>query len=161
VSDSIKALRMMANPTRRQVVNCIVEEAIRLTSSKIGYFALLNEAEDELKMLGWSKSAMNACAMIDKPIIYPLEQTGLWGDCVRERGPVIVNDYAESTRVTKKGYPPGHVELIRHMNVPMHGGGRLAGILGVGNKDADYTDADAAALQKLADDVWRIVRNRI
>lgn len=158
MTDPLKALRALVNPTKKQVVNAIMEEAIKLTSSKIGYLAVMSEAEDELTMLAWSKSAMNACSVIDKPIIYPLEQTGLWGDCIRERQAVITNNYEESTRSTKKGYPSGHVQIVRHMNAPMHGDKRLTGILGVGNKETDYTEADADALQAFADGAWNVLK---
>jgi hypothetical protein len=37
---------------------------------------------------------MQECAIIDKPIDYPLETTGLWGEVVRQRRSIITNDYA-------------------------------------------------------------------
>lgn len=158
MSDPMKALNVLMNPSKKTLVNTIMEEAIKLTGSSLGYFAVMNDEENELTMLAWSKSAMKACSVIDRPFTYPLEQTGLWGDCIRERKAVITNDYEDSTRATKRGYPAGHVHIIRHMNVPIHGNGRLAGILGVGNKETDYTREDAEALQKFADDTWRVFK---
>jgi GAF domain-containing protein len=140
------------------VLNVAVEEAIRLTGSTIGYFAVMNDTEDVLTMLGWSKTAMAACGMMDKPIVYPLEQTGLWGDCVRARGPVITNDYENSTSLTKKGYPDNHVTVIRHMNVPVWSGKKIVGVLGVGNKAAEYSDADAKLLQEFGDQAWTYLK---
>ena len=32
--------------------------------------------------------------MIDKPIVYQVKDTGLWGEAIRQRIPVITNDYA-------------------------------------------------------------------
>ena len=130
------------NEAGEDVVDVYVDEAIAITQSKIGYFAVMNENEDVLTMIGWSKTAMDACSMIQKPIIYPIVETGLWGDCVRERKPVITNDYENSTRITKKGYPDGHVEVIHHMNVPIMEGSKIVGILGVGNKESGYTEED-------------------
>jgi hypothetical protein len=135
-------------------VDMYVDEAIRLTNSQIGYFAILSWTEDELTMLGWSKSAMDACKSITKPIRYKLVETGLWGDCVRERKPVVTNDYAGSIRPNKKGYPKGHVQVVRHMNVPIHHGVKIRGIMGVGNKTADYSALDAETLQRFANEGW-------
>ncbi len=45
-----------------------------------------------------------------KPIVYPIEKTGLWGDGVHEKRPVVTNDYKSLVRPTKKGYPAGHVD---------------------------------------------------
>jgi hypothetical protein len=136
-------------------VDLYVEHAILITQSKIGYFAFLSWNEDSLTMLGWSKSAMDACMEVTKPIKYQLVDTGLWGDCVRERRPVITNDYAKSTAPNKKGYPSGHVTVVRHMNVPIQETTRIRGILGVGNKDVEYSGHDAESLQNFADAGWK------
>ena len=103
--------RMHMNEWQR-AVDLYVEEAIRITESTIGYFALMSWNEDALTMLGWSKTAMDACRAITKPIRYKLVETGLWGDCVRQRCAVITNNYANSTSPTKKGYPSGHVTVV-------------------------------------------------
>ena len=136
-------------------VDFLVHEAAALTKSTLAYFAVMNGPEDVLTMIGWSKTAMDACAMMDKPIVYPIEKTGLWGDCVRERAPVVTNDYAASTRPTKKGYPEGHVQVVRHLNVCMMDGDHVAGVLGVGNKTDDYTDVDVRELQAFANACWK------
>ena len=82
-----------------------------LTSSTIGYLAFVNEDETVLTMHSWSKTAMAACAIIDKPIVYPVATTGLWGEAVRQRKPVITNDY-QVPNPLKKGHPEGHVECF-------------------------------------------------
>src|SRR3989339_270283 len=86
--------------------------------SQIGYLAFMNEDETVLTMQAWSKTAMQDCAIIDKPMDYPLETTGLWGEAVRQRRPMITNDYA-ALNPYKKGYPEGHVEIRRHLNIPV------------------------------------------
>ena len=77
-------------------------DAVRLTESTMGYLAFMNEDETVLTMHSWSKTAMKQCAMIDKPIVYPVETTGLWGVAVRQRKPIITNDYGAQD-VKKKG----------------------------------------------------------
>jgi GAF domain-containing protein len=156
-----KALEKLAsmNKARRQAAaDVLVEEAVRIMQSTMGYFAVMNDTEDVLTMVGWSKSAMGACAMMDKPIVYPMEETGLWGDAVRERKAVVTNDYAGSKKPTKKGYPEGHVKLTRHINVPVWDGEHIVGVLGVGNKETDYSDADAEMLQELANRSWAYLK---
>ncbi|MBI5396305.1 MAG: GAF domain-containing protein [Verrucomicrobia bacterium] len=136
------------------MVKRLVEEAAALTESAMAYFAVTNEAETELTMIAWSKKAIAGCSMVDKPLIYPIETTGLWGDCIRERGAVITNDYENCTRKTKKGCPDGHVPVKRHMTVPVMAGQRIKGVLGVGNKEAEYTEKDSALLQSFANAAW-------
>jgi two-component system phosphate regulon sensor histidine kinase PhoR len=145
----------------KPMVNNFVDGAVDVTDSQLGYFAVLNDTEDVLIMLGWSNTAMDNCSIIDKPLVYPLEQTGVWGDCIRERGPVMINDYQNCERPTKKGYPAEHVHVVRHMNLPIWEGEHMAGILGVGNKPTDYTDDDAHAMQQYAQAVWDVVKKGV
>ncbi len=50
-----------------------------LDGKQIGYLALMNDDESVLTMRYWSKSAMAQCGVIDKPMIYPVEETGSVG----------------------------------------------------------------------------------
>jgi len=81
-----------------------MEAAVALTQSKIGYVAFVNDDETVLTMHSWSKTAMQECAIQDKPIVYPLVDTGLWGEALRQRKPIITNDY-EAPNPHKRGYP--------------------------------------------------------
>ena len=154
MADFFDELEKLETSEWQKAVDLYVEEAIRITGSAIGYFALMSWDETELTMFSWSKTAMDACEAITKPIKYKLVETGLWGDCVRERHYVITNDYANSRSPSKKGYPSGHVPVIRHLNVPVEHGDKIRGVLGVGNKAALYSESDAQRLQDFANDGW-------
>lgn len=39
---------------------------------------------------------MPECTIVEKQTKYNLAETGLWGDAIRKRRPIITNDYAES-----------------------------------------------------------------
>ena len=94
--------------------------------------------------------------MIDKPIVYPVKDTGLWGEAIRQRKAVITNDYAASNPL-KKGTPSGHVHLTRHMNIPLFDGGRIVAVAGVANKAGDYQDDDIRQLTLFMDGMWKIL----
>ena len=110
-------------------------------------------------MHSWSKTAMDQCAIIDKPIVYPIETTGLWGEAVRQRQPVITNDYAAPNPL-KKGHPEGHVQVTRHMNVPIFDDQRIVVVAGVGNKEEPYDDSDVRQLTLLMQGMWRLIQRR-
>jgi len=143
----------------QEITDFALEEAVRLTESKIGYLAFMNEDETVLTMHSWSKTAMEQCAVIDKPIVYPVETTGLWGEAVRQRKPIITNDYT-APDPRKKGYPKGHVEVIRHMNIPVFDGERIVAVAGVGNKNAPYDESDVRQLTLLVQGMWRLLQHR-
>jgi signal transduction histidine kinase len=152
-------LNQMTDATLQQITDFALEEAVRLTRSTIGYLAFLNEDESILTMHSWSKSAMKECAIHDKPIVYPVASTGLWGEAVRQRQPVITNDYSAASPL-KKGCPEGHVLMERHMNTPVFDGSRIVIVAGVGNKADNYDNGDVQQLTLLMEGMWRLLAQR-
>ena len=153
-------LNEMTTSSLKEVADFALGETVRLTRSRIGYLAFVNEDESLLTMYSWSREAMQECAIADKPRKYLLASTGLWGEAVRQRKPVITNDYA-APNPCKKGYPPGHVEVRRHMNVPIFDGERIVIVAGVGNKDEKYDETDVRQLTLVMQGMWyRIQHSR-
>ncbi|MCL4207106.1 MAG: GAF domain-containing protein [Pirellulaceae bacterium] len=157
--EALLQLGQMTDATLQQITDFALEEAVRLTQSEIGYLAFTTEDESVLIMHSWSKTAMKECAIINKPIEYPVVTTGLWGEAVRQRQPVITNDYAAPSP-WKKGYPTGHVTVRRHMNVPIFEGDRIVAVSGVGNKTEPYDESDVRQLTLLAQGMWRLIQRK-
>ena len=111
------AIRSMDEKSLKEIADAVLEAATRLTDSPIGYLAFLDEREKVLTMHAWSSQAMADCAVPEPTKVFPLESTGLWGEAVRQRKPIITNDYG-ATNPLKRGLPEGHIPLTRHMNVP-------------------------------------------
>ncbi|MBC8869310.1 MAG: response regulator [Planctomycetes bacterium] len=158
--EALLRLNQMTDASLQEITDFALEEGVRLTDSRIGYLAFMNDDETVLTMHSWSKTAMQQCAIIDKPIVYPVEMTGLWGEAVRQRKPVITNDY-EAPNALKKGHPEGHVAVKRHMNIPVFDGESIVAVAGVGNKKEEYNDSDIRQLTLLMQGMWRLIqRNR-
>ena len=152
-------LNEMSDAPLKEITDFALEEAVRLTRSTIGYLAFMSADEKVLTMHSWSKAAMRECAVIDKPIVYQVAETGLWGEAVRQRRPVITNDYAAPNPL-KKGAPPGHVPVLRHMNAPVFEDQRVVLVAGVGNKAEPYDESDVAQLQLLMIGMWRLLQRK-
>jgi len=157
--EALLHLGQMATASVQEIMDFALEGAVRLTESTIGYLAFMNEDETVLTMHSWSRTAMTQCAMTDKPIVYPVQTTGLWGEAVRQRKPIITNDYA-APNVRKKGYPAGHVEVVRHMNIPVFDGEHIVAVAGVGNKSGPYNESDVRQLTLLMQGMWRLLQRR-
>ncbi len=157
--EALLQLSQMADAPLKEITDFALEEAVRLTGSQIGYLAFMNEDESVLTMHSWSQSAMKECAIIDKPIVYPVATTGLWGEAVRQRKPVITNDYAAPNPL-KKGHPEGHVAIVRHMNIPVFDGEAIVAVAGVGNKESEYDESDVRELALLMQGMWRLVQRK-
>lgn len=155
--EALVNLSQMSGTSLEALTHFTLEEGVRLTKSKIGYLAFMNEDETVLTMHAWSRHAMDQCAISDKPIEYPIATTGQWGEAVRQRRPVITNDFA-APRPDKKGYPPGHVEVLRHLNLPVFDGQRIVAVAGVGNKEEPYNASDVRQLTLLMDGMWKLVQ---
>lgn len=157
--EALVSLNQMGDSPLPDITHYAMEEAVRLTESELGYIALVSDDESTLHMHAWSATAMAECRIKDKPLVYPVTTTGLWGEAVRQRRPVITNDY-QTPNPWKKGYPTGHVALSRHMNVPIFDNGRIVVVAGVGNKPRDYDESDVRQLTLLMNGMWQIVQRK-
>ncbi|MGC9395696.1 MAG: GAF domain-containing protein [Anaerolineae bacterium] len=163
--ETLLRLYQMREASFEAIMDFALEAAVHLTGSEIGYLAFTNEDEADaghpivLTMQAWSRTAMEECAIADKPLVYPLEKMGLWGEAVRQRRPIVTNDYT-APNPWKKGYPEGHIALQRHVNVPIFSGDRIVIVAGVANKPRDYDDTDVRQLTLLMEEVWQLVERR-
>ena len=152
-------LGQMAGTSIREVLDFGLEEAVALTESCLGYIYFYDEAKEEFTLYSWSKEVMDACKILEPQTTYHLGKTGLWGEAVRQRRPILVNEFA-APHPHKKGYPEGHAELRRFMTVPLFRGGRIVAVVGVGNKAAPYGDQDVDQLNEFMNGLWSIVERR-
>jgi PAS domain S-box-containing protein len=158
--EALLRLHRMTEASLQEIASHAMEEAVRLTQSEIGYIAFMNPEETVLTMHAWSKGAMAQCRIAEKPIAYPVDTTGLWGEAVRRRQPVITNDFALPDPA-KRGLPEGHVEIRRHMNVPIFEGDRIVIVAGVGNKGEPYDEADLRQLRLLMSGMWAVSQRKL
>lgn len=131
----------------------VLNEAIKLTESKFGYIYLYNEETKEFILNSWSNDVMKECAVVEKLTKYQLEKTGLWGEVVRQRQPIIVNNY-EMPNSMKKGYPEGHVKLTKFMSIPVIIDNRIVAVVGMANKEYDYDNYDVYQIITLMNGIW-------
>ena len=138
----------------REFLDYSLEEAIKLTGSKIGYIYLYDEEKRELILNSWSKEVMKECSVVSPQTVYQLDKTGIWGEVVRQRKPIIVNDYL-APHPLKKGYPVGHANLFRWMSIPVLSENRIVAVVGIANKDDLYNQADVRQLTLLMESAWK------
>ncbi len=143
----------------RDILRLTLDEIEALTGSKIGFYHFLEEDQETLSLQGWSTNTISSmCTAEGAGSHYNISQAGVWVDCVRERRPVIHNDY--SSLPHKKGLPKGHAPVVREMVVPIFRGDRILAVIGVGNKETDYTNADVEIAKLLGDFSWEIVERK-
>ena len=156
--NSLLELSQMAHElSESEIVQAAVEQAVSLTGSEIGYSHFVNPDQQTIRLVTWSERTMEQCTAVYETH-YPIEQAGVWADCVRLGRPVIHNDYQNLP--DRKGYPPGHAHLVRHVSVPVFDAGRVMLILGVGNKRTDYDETDVRQMLLIGDQLFKILERR-
>jgi signal transduction histidine kinase/CheY-like chemotaxis protein len=157
----LKALFAMsqkaAGMSENELLRMGLEESVRLTGSEIGYMHVVHEDQEHLEFFAWSAGALRHCKTMEASH-YPVSKAGIWADALRQRRPVVHNDYQNLPN--RKGYPVKHALLVRHLAVPVIESGKVRIVIGVGNKPSNYDEANMHELQLLGDDLWRIVMRR-
>ncbi|MDZ7753143.1 MAG: PAS domain S-box protein [Gammaproteobacteria bacterium] len=134
------------------------ELAEDLTGSRVSFIHFVNDDEQTIELVTWSRRTLDHYCSAVHDTHYPVQQAGVWADALRRREPVVFNDYEAYPH--KHGLPEGHAELRRLISVPVIEGGRVVMLAGVGNKDTDYTTMDVETVQLIASQVWRLVQRQ-
>ena len=143
----------------QDLLDFALHQVLSLTESPIGYIYFYDEKKHEFSLNSWSKNVMKECLIVEKKTCYELSKTGIWGEAVRQRKPVMLNDFAASHPL-KKGYPEGHVPLRKYLTVPVFLEDRIVAVVGVANKETDYSGDDVGELTVVMDAVWKIVEKQ-
>ncbi|SJZ65334.1 diguanylate cyclase (GGDEF) domain-containing protein [Trichlorobacter thiogenes] len=136
-----------------------LDEVCRISDSPIGFYHFVDPDQQALTLQAWStRTLQEFCRAEGHGMHYGVEQAGVWAECIQTRAPAIHNDYAGLPN--KKGLPPGHAPVMRELVVPVIRDERIVAVLGVGNKESDYTLKDAEEVLYLADVTWEIIDSR-
>lgn len=129
-----------------------------LTDSRIAFIHFVNGDQDTIELVNWSRRTLDGYCTAVADRHYPVRQAGIWADALRQRAPVLVNDYPGFA--AKHGLPAGHAVLERFISVPVIEDDRVVMLAGVGNKPEDYGETDVETVQLLANAIWRLARHR-
>jgi len=145
--------------TIQELLDYALDEALKLTNSKLGYIYHYSEKDKQFILNTWSSGVMEACSVKNPPLVYQLEKTGIWGEAVRQQKPIIVNDF-QAPHPLKKGTPEGHAKLNNFMTVPVVQNKQIVAVVGTANKNSDYDNDDVVQLTLLMDSVWKMVNRK-
>lgn len=150
----------LADDSEQAFMDFALEQAIFLTASKLGFLYLYQEKTRTFTLLSWSRDVAEACSIREPRTTYHLEKTGLWGEVVRQRAPVVWNDF-QSPHPLQKGYPTGHAHLERFLSIPVVREGQgIVAVAGVANKETDYDTRDQENLEVFCSKVWDVLDRR-
>jgi len=155
----LSLLEFATTHSLEELLQKTLDEVGALTESPIGFYHFVDKDQKTLSLQAWSTRTVNEfCKAEGQGMHYGIDQAGVWVDCVRQRRPVIHNDYYSLPH--RKGFPEGHAAVIRELVVPIMRGGYVVAILGIGNKPTNYTDIDVEVVSYLADVAWEITERK-
>jgi len=120
-----------------EAAGVIFDHACRLTGASSGYIALLSESGDENEVLFLDSGGL-PCS-VDPELPMPIR--GLRAEAYRSGEVVYDNRFMKSDWVAFM--PAGHMELRNVLFAPLNIAGRTQGIMGLANKQGDFTERDA------------------
>jgi len=133
-----------------------LDQAEIISDSRIGFFHFIEEDQVTISLQNWSSNTLkNMCTAEGKGQHYPVDQAGVWAECLRTRKAMIYNDYPSLTN--RQGMPVGHAPVTRFISVPILRNEKVVAIIGVGNKAADYDQQDVEVVSLLANEAWDLV----
>ncbi|MCU7892650.1 MAG: PAS domain S-box protein [Candidatus Thiodiazotropha sp. (ex Ustalcina ferruginea)] len=135
-----------------------LELAEELTSSLISFIHFVSHDEQDIELVTWSKHTLQEYCQTVHDKHYPVNDAGIWADALRQRKPVVFNDYLSYP--DKHGLPEGHAKLTRIISIPVIENDKVVMLVGVGNKPTNYTALDVESTQQIANEIWHIVQSR-
>ena len=154
--ESLYRINQFSDDNIQQLLDFALEEAISLTKSKIGYIFFYDENKKEFNLNTWSKEVTHQCSVMEPQTVYELDKTGIWGEAVRQRKSIMINDF-EAPNSLKMGIPEGYAQLHKILAIPVFSGEKIVAVVGVANKQDDYNNIDIIQLSLMMDAVWKNV----
>ncbi len=150
-------LGSMEKSSEAEIIQFVLEEAVRLTKSDFGLFHLYDQKNKIITASSHSKGKM--LEDIEFPRFpYPLEEAGVWANSIRWNKPQILNNTL-GLRYIKKSSNSSLV-IKRHMSVPINTSSFFIAVAEVNNKKEPYDESDAQQLTLLLTGAWRMIRKR-
>ena len=158
--EALLHLAGMETATEQELADFVMDAACRLTDSSLAFIGKMSPDESVFCLTAWSRSVLAECAVAKDPLHFPVAWAGIWAEAVRQRKPIVVNDYA-APLPGKKGLPEGHVPIHRFVSVPIFEGNRIVMICAVANKETEYVPLDVDQLVLLVQGAWRHLQRRV
>jgi signal transduction histidine kinase/HAMP domain-containing protein len=140
----------LTSETEEQVGETCLAVAKELTGSKFGFIDELNP-EGKLDCIAISYLGWEACKISgSEKLVLPknLHLRGIFAPCLQRGKSEIVNDPA--IHPDRVGTPESHPPITSFLGAPLRRGDEIIGMIGLGNKQGGYTEADREAVEALA-----------
>jgi len=155
----LRLVEFAADHSLADLLQKTLDEVCAFTDSPIGFYHFVAPDQVTLSLQAWStRTLQEFCSAEGKGLHYHINEAGVWADCIRQRRPIIHNDYASLPH--RWGLPEGHAQVTRELVVPILREQQIVAVLGIGNKEQNYTEKDIELVSYFADVAWEITRRK-
>ncbi|MDK2981111.1 MAG: hypothetical protein PWQ55_1458 [Chloroflexota bacterium] len=140
----------------KEFLNFALEEAVKLTQSKVGFIHTVGGSLRNLNINSFTPKVPDFIPPIPDQSVQDLQKNKLFREIIRQNKCVIVND-PKDQKSSPDNYPKDHIRLNKYLVVPIANEGKVEAIVGVANKESDYTETDQLQLSLLMDSVWKSI----
>ncbi len=141
----------------RELTDLALAESLKLTSSEIGFLALVSDDGASVTIPSWCRPSGREKLIADRALVCSLASAGSWVDAART-GEIIVTNEPVTADPLKRGFPGAQGPIKRQMSVPVFHREIVVAAVGVANKATHYTADDVRQLCLLAKETWRLVQ---
>lgn len=146
--------------TDEQVAKKCLEIAENLTDSKFGFIGELNSV-GRFDTIALSDPGWDVCRVPDSDktnLITNMEVRGIWGKVIKDEKSIIVNDPPEHP--DSVGIPDGHPPLTSYLGVPLFHGGKIFGMISLGNREGGFTETNLENIEALSIPFVEVLRQK-
>jgi len=152
-------LSQMTRSSIDEIARFVLQQAVKLTKSKLGSLVLMNQNEKPRSVFCWSENDSGELVKTEQFSRFPLGDAAFWVRAIDRRKPIIENDYcAVDSRA--KGRPGSDASLSRLLIAPAVAEDRVMAVAAAANKDQPYESADARQLSLLLDGLCKLIHRK-
>lgn len=117
--DALLRLPLLAEAEADESVflQAALEITEELTGSQISFIHFVNDDQQTIELVTWSKRTLEEYCQATFDRHYPVKEARIWADALRSGAPVVFNSYADYPH--KHGLPEGHARLDRLISLPV------------------------------------------
>ncbi len=159
---NLERLRVLYEITQTQTNNVndllvySLNGAVQLTESKFGCIHCYDESTAQFTLNFWSKDMLSDRSISNHQSDNQVGQAGFLREVIRERHPVIKNNFSMETS-NEKEFRKEQVHFSRILTVPVIVNQSIVAVVAVANKTREYDETDVLQLSLLMDSVWKFV----
>ena len=138
-----------------EMYNEVLKVILEGLQSRHGVFGHIDE-DGALVVPSMTRHIWDRCQVAAKTFTFPRDAWGnsSWPRAIREKRTICSNEASTET-------PEGHIEIRRHISLPILFQGEVIGLFQVANKESDYTEADIRSLDSIAGHIAPILAARL